>query len=56
MCVDIMDADPGPGCCANPNEIFWNIDRCDNGGLPPLDGVYCPPVDGMLILDYTFSL
>jgi len=57
MCVDILDPDPDPETdnstrrrrSFEPDEICWNIDRCDEGGLPPLDGVYCPPVDGMFI-------
>jgi len=55
MCVDILNPDPDPEPVDStrrrrsfePDEICWNIDRCDERGLPPLDGTYCPPVDGM---------
>ena len=59
MCVDILEPEPDPDPANGasnrskrsfePDEICWNIDRCDERGLPPLDGVYCPPVDGMLV-------
>jgi len=56
MCVDILDPDPDPDSSTStrkrrsfePDEFCWNIDRCDERGLPPLDGEYCPPVDGTL--------
>jgi len=56
MCVDLLNPDPDPEAgngrsrrSFEPDEICWNIDRCDESGLPPFDGEYCPPVEGMLI-------
>ena len=59
MCVDILIPDNETDNSTRrrrsfePDEICWNIDRCDEGGLPPLDGEYLPPVDGMV--KYTFA-
>ena len=52
MCVDILkpdnetETDNGRNRRSiEPDEICWNIDRLDERFLP-LDGDYCPPVQG----------
>jgi len=57
MCVDMLrpdnetEIDSGRSRRSNePDEICWNIDRIDERSLP-LDGDYCPPVQGMELCD-----
>jgi len=55
VCVDLLepdnevDDDNGTDSrrrrSFEPDEICWNVDRIDER-FCPLDGVYCPPVDG----------
>ena len=59
MCVDLLNPDPDPEAgngrsrrSFEPDEICWNIDRCDESGLPPFDGEYCPPVEGIYVNSY----
>ena len=55
MCVDILkpdnetETDNGRNRRSfEPDEICWNIDRLDERSLP-LDGDYCPPVQGKYV-------
>jgi len=56
ICVDVLrtdnetETDSGRSRRSfEPDEICWNIDRIDERSLP-LDGDYCPPVQGMQLL------
>jgi len=58
MCIDLLkpdnetETDNGRSRRSfEPDEICWNIDRLDERSLP-LDGDYCPPVQG----SYNFCL
>ena len=61
MCVDILkpdnetETDNGRSRRSfEPDEICWNIDRLDERSLP-LDGDYCPPVQGSLMHTSLYS-
>ena len=61
MCVDLLKPDnetETDNCSCRrscePDEICWNIDRLDERSLP-LDGDYCPPVQGSLMHTSLYS-
>ena len=59
MCVDILkpdnETDNGRSRRSfEPDEICWNIDCLDERSLP-LDGDYCPPVQGSLMHTSLYS-
>jgi len=54
VCVDLLKPDNETDTNSRtrrsfePDEICWNVDRIDERTLP-LDGDYCPPVQGRYI-------